>query len=214
MNAAELGALSAAVRRPAGSTGWRLTDAGDGPDGKTLWDVVPIMDGLRDGKPVFRGIARDAHRFIDLVEGSTPRSAHPSPVAERAARGEPDGERFEAPSPGDASRSSLPGTGVPPAPSPADPVRLCAGCDQPLPPDASARQLTHGGACRVAAWRLRHVAESDDAASDTGEADVTPPGPNLAGSGPSDPPTAPSRSLTGRSEESADPSASPARTFA
>lgn len=129
------------------ATGWRITELGAAADGATIYAVVPIIDGRRDGKPVFSGNQRDTRRMHQLLtEDPSPRRARDIPAGVHGGRPstEPDRALTEA-----------------------SDVRICPGCDQPLPADASPARLTHGGACRVAAFRRR-------ADADSGAADVTP----------------------------------------
>jgi hypothetical protein len=51
-------------------TGWRITETGKADDGATVYAVVPIVDSLLDGKPVFRGSQRDCRRMYGLLTGT------------------------------------------------------------------------------------------------------------------------------------------------
>jgi hypothetical protein len=83
MTNVELERLARDVVPPVGTTGWRLTVLEARPT--TTYAVVPILYGLRDGRPVFKGEQRDCHAMYDLLNGRRPtlRSA-PHSVAEPA----------------------------------------------------------------------------------------------------------------------------------
>jgi hypothetical protein len=170
------------------------------PDGtkrapRTRFGVAWIVDARLTGSVIawFERQA-DAHRLLAILRGDAPapRSAPVIPAGER--RGplvEPDQELIEAPD------GELPGVSLPTAPTaPTAPtgrsskstparsvleptpvsgtaVRLCAGCDEPLPVDARPNRTTHDGVCRVAAARRRAAEKAQRPDADGGAGDVT-----------------------------------------
>ncbi len=154
MTTVELERAALAIVPQAGTTGWRITTD------DVAYAVVPIIGGRADGRVVFRGSQRDCTAMHHLLADGAPTSrraqvtARPTGILTAAPASDP--ELVEAPAPPDGA-------------SP----RLCAGCDQPLPVDANPQRLTHGGACRVAAFRRR--ADADGATGD-----VTPQRPSEA----------------------------------
>lgn len=172
MTTVELERIAQGVIPPVGATGWRITVLD-----RATYAVVPILFGRVDGAPVFRGAQRDCHRMYDLLEGRapTPRRARDIPAASdtsapsRDRHPEPDRALTEAPDAphaeamaDKASRAS---------------VRLCAGCDQPLPAGARPNRTSHDGACRVRAARRRAAENSGRTDTDGGTGDVTVSGP-------------------------------------
>lgn len=77
---AELERTARTIILPANRTGWRMTAIElVGPRRETVFGVVPIIDGRRDGAPVFRGSQHDCIRLHQLLTGdrsATARSPH------------------------------------------------------------------------------------------------------------------------------------------
>lgn len=155
---AELERIVRGVIPQVGTTGWRITVTGDTHGGTTGYAVVPILYSRLDGAPVFRGGQRDCSRVYDLLTGRIPTEA-PEGIDARANR--LHRERRQAPTQPDGRRAAI-GTRV----------RLCAGCDQPLPPGARSNRRTHDAACRQRAAR-RGAEESARPDADGADTDVT-----------------------------------------
>lgn len=188
MTTAELERIARDVVPPVGATGWRATVVGPREHA-----VVPIIDGRLDGKPVWRGAQRDIYRLMDILEGRpASRRAREIPAApiERSGEGNREPDR------------ALPEASVAGASSGKEPVRLCAGCDEPLPADARSNRRTHDGACRVRAAR-RHAGPKAGRADTDGAVTVSDP------QRPSDPASRPGHDFVG---DGAAGVASPAET--
>jgi hypothetical protein len=186
----ELERIARTILPQVGATGWRITERGSAADGATIYAVVPIIGGRLDGRDVFRGSQRDCHRMYDILEGRAPtsRRAQNATLGTTAPTDASSG-LTEAPQPltsadstgiGSRPRADASGERIPGGAS----LRLCEGCDQPLPEDARANQRTHDGACRIAAFRRRAATKATGADADSAEADVTDSDPVADGQAP------------------------------
>lgn len=209
---AELERIAHDVIPPVGGTGWRITvDDLVGPERRTVYAVVPVIDGRRDGRPVFRGIQRDAHRFYELLTSGvpTPRSAvRPAPsIADSSLVGtgipvDEAGPLSEAPEPElqDVSLAipAVTAKRVPPRPdgvvgtdAGSMPGTTCLVCGAAIDQALTGRpRLTCSGACRVALNRRGGVTklEADTEPTDGGSAAAHRQAPGipagLTGAGP------------------------------
>jgi len=117
----ELERIASGVIPPVGATGWRIAvDDLVGPERRTVYAVVPVIDGRRDGRPVFRGDQRDAHRLCSLLAGDAPTSRSAEHAARASAVSSPSAPTADgsAPQPGTPLRSQPgPDEAIPPVPS-------------------------------------------------------------------------------------------------
>lgn len=145
----------------------------------TVYGLAWYIDGVRPSAPIFAGSQSDVARLFDIFTGrATSRRAPDSPAAVGPRRDDPDQGLPEAPRDQVAPRTR----GAEPATTPdpaqqavagASTVRLCAGCDQPLPEGSRPNRRTHDGACRVRAARRRAAAKAGRGDTDSGTGPVT-----------------------------------------
>lgn len=200
MNSVELVAIARTAIPPVGAVmavasvdhraGRRLANGDPAGEGGVTRYQARWFDGLRQLEPVgpaFR-YSRDMYRLIDLINGKD------RPASRRSAEAQ-DQPTPEAPDDSSASGS-------------VDEVRLCDGCDKPLPPGARRGRRCHGPACRAAAYRRRLDAETHGAES----TDVPRSGVTLSSApGPSDAPTPGRASRTPADPASGTPGSAGAR---
>lgn len=176
MNQLELAAIARDAIPPVGARlavatvehtpGRRLSNgsfAGEG--GRTVYRAV-WFDGLRNLEPIGPAFdrGRDVSRLIALINGhDRPASRRPPP--------DPSGDHARDGEPVVAASEAQDGLGIvvdaadPPAPAAISALRLCDGCDRPLPPGGRSNRRCHGPACRAAAFRRRQAAEAKVSAS-------------------------------------------------
>lgn len=221
MNAVELERIASSTIPPVKATGLCLvvdqepcgvlvSGAPSGIGGRTRFGPAWIIDAHRKSAPIalFERQA-DAHRLLAMLRGDAPapRSgpdlAQP-PLGTDLEQGQgrieaPDGELPGVSLPtaptaptGRSSKSAPARSVLEPTPVSGTPVRLCAGCYEPLPADSRPNRTAHNAACRERA-RYRRAAERVRADADGGAADLTlstpgiDPGPNPTSSTPAAP---------------------------
>jgi len=169
----------------------------DGRTPRTRFGVAWIVDGsFTAGVIAWFDRQADAHRLYEHLTGErpTPRPAQadPAPILEGNLALAPDPEQPEAPelapvaSTHPAVAASVPprsdDDGVPDPVVGARPgIRLCAGCDEPLPADARPNRTAHNAACRERA-RYRRAAELSRADANGRTPDLTVSSPPATGS--------------------------------
>jgi hypothetical protein len=142
---------------------------------------VAFFDGIRRSRPAaMLGSQRDTYRLMDILEGRAPTSRgarNPLPAAVTGGQ-EPDRALPEAPQSltsagrtgvGSDPRADASGERTPGGAS----LRLCEGCDEPLPEGARPNRTTHDGACRVRAARRRAAAKAGGVDDSGAHGDVT-----------------------------------------